>query len=228
MKRISAVLLLSLFVVVNTAFAQTSRNIPVSLTLTGDQVAQFEVYPDATSTTPLTSLTLISGGHTINDNVKYIAGEVYLDIQPGNTGSWYLLIYTANDVSDDYYYPGVFTIDQGNLLLANDGSTASLHWKYNNPLRLEPEVNAVGTELGLYNWIGDNPNYIFMVNNDPTNPTPDIHDYINAQIMTYKSNQYNTYFDFDQRARITFGVDLTSSCRAATYEANLVFEVYYE
>ena len=228
MKRISVILLLGLFVVVNTAFAQMSRNIPVSLTLTGDQVAQFEIYPDATSTTPITSLNLTAAGHTINDNVQYIAGEVYIDFQPGNTGSWYFLIYTANEIQPGW--PSGFVSDQANNLLADDGSYASLHWKYNHPFMLYPDTRAVGTTITNLEWGNNYSNeelaYLYL-ENFPQGVTG-AGAFEQASLISYKSNQFTLSFDTNQRLRIPFAVDLNSSCRATTYTANLVFEVYYE
>ncbi len=215
---------------VNASFAQMSRTLPVSLTLTGDRLTSFEVYHDATSTTPLTELALSSGGHTINDDVQYIAGELYLDIERGNTGSWHVLMYTSNDVPQYAYYPNSFSSDQANNLLATDGSFASLQWKYNHSVRLVAETKSIGATITSYDWSCADTMYIFMVNIPPLMTPADftLQDLYNAQIVTYQTNQSLSSANLDDRIRITFGVDLSSSCRAATYTANLNIEVYYE
>ncbi|MDX9702018.1 MAG: hypothetical protein RBU23_03130 [Candidatus Auribacterota bacterium] len=237
MKHTATVLLMTIVAITLTcaAFAENLRSIPVELTLGGDVTTSFEVYADAGLTTPLSELTLSDGGYTINDNVKYIAGEAYLNITYGNTGRWYFLIYTSNDIPwhGEFDYQGGFISNQANNLLSTDGSHASLCWKYNNPLRLGKEQGEVGDIIsGAFR--GEESMYVFMLNIPPGKTPYDIeindyetrHDVLRwASIVCYSDSNCFSYF---MPIRITFGVDLASSCRATTYTSTLNFEVYYE
>ncbi len=230
MKHTATVLLMTIVAITLTcaAFAENLRSIPVELTLGGDVTTSFEVYADAGSTTPLSELTLSDGGYTINDNVKYIAGEAYLNITYGNTGKWHLLIYTSNDIADPYMGWPSFLPTQANHLLSTDGSCASLLWKYNNPRILDPENRPVGSIISAEEWAGQyfdeyrDPMYIYMHNFTDGNVDPQ------ASFISYYDHEYNSNIPLSYPIRITFGVDLGSSCRATTYTSTLNFEVYYE
>jgi hypothetical protein len=207
----------ALLLVAGTVFAEP-KNIPVSLTMEGGtQSTTFEVYPDETSTTALTSLVLSDGGYNINSNVKYIAGKIYLDVTPDNTDSkWYLVILTAN-----YDYCG----EECNHLYATDGSGASLQWKYRTQLRHGYEEAPVGSIIPENEWTfsGEDLKYLYMWNMPPELPADS---YEWASIVNYTHSGQVVLPG--TRLQVVFGVDLGSSFRAATYTGNLAFEVYYK
>ncbi len=183
------------------------------------QSTTFEIYPDETSMTPLSELALSDGGHDINSDVVYVASKIYLDIQPG-TGNWYLVIYT-NSPFNNWWIPP----HEQNHLYALDDTHAPLTWKYRNELRFGRETNPIGTVIPQTEWVGDGLHYLYMWNS-VDNTAGDIDD----DSLEWASivHHLNASTLPTGRLELSFGVDLSTSWRAAQYGTSLTLEVYYK
>ncbi len=204
------------------AYSLDLKTIPISLTVSGDRATSFDVYTSRNGNVPLSAVALCSGGYQITDDIRYVGGKAYIDITPGNTGKWYLVVYTTN-ASTSEYNPE----DHADLINSNDSSQI-IKWKYRNSHIFGEFSQPVGAVIGNIFW--EHPNYLeykYFLNLSNGSGPDDITDDATlewASIVHYK----NLYNKPDGRIELLFGVDLTTTDQAGEYTSALTIEVYYK
>ena len=206
----------------STAYSLELKTIPVSLSISGDHATSFDVCTTANGNVPLNSVALCSGGYQITDDVRYVAGKAYIDITPGNTGKWYLLVYTTN-ASTPEYNPE----DYSDLINSAD-SSQTIKWKYRNAHIFGEFSQPVGAVISNTQWADPYAlEYKYFLNLSNGRGPDDIEDDSTlewASIVNYK----NLHNKPDSRIELLFGVDLSSTDQSGEYSSALTIEVYYK
>ncbi len=202
-------------------YAGNERSIPVSISLYGDTATSFSVYTSSTGSVPLNAVPLSSGGYEITDDVRYVAGKAYIDLTPGNTGSWYLVIYTTNPSTAE------FNPDDYSDLINTGDPSQKIQWKYRNPHIFGNVSTPVGSLIPDCTWRDPNMleyKYFLNLSNGKT-----AHDINEEQTLAWASVAHykNTRNKPCERIELLFGVDLSTTDEPGTYRNSLSLEIYY-
>ncbi len=197
----------------------TDAILPASVEFVSEPIpATFTVYTSQTGSTQLDGLRLSSGNHQISELIYYVAGAMYVDVDPGSYGKWYLTMYTQHPLG----YPVSELFNETTL-------TDVLIWKYRNESIFGYDSSLIGETIHPVAWRGMttppiDPEYRYFVHigtGGPGSVTQDTLEYVS--IVDYK-----TTWDYSNRIQLQVGIDLSSSAANGTYSTELNFEVYYQ
>ncbi|MDX9701909.1 MAG: hypothetical protein RBU23_02580 [Candidatus Auribacterota bacterium] len=197
------------------AQTQPKTNMPASVYFyRTPKPTTFDIYTSKTGPTVLQDLKLSSGGLTMNSNKIYVAGTIYIDLDPGSYGQWRLVVYTQNST--------------GATSLIGPYNT-ELRWKWRNEVVNGYDETLIGQEIIREVFYGAtfpfymDPQYKYFLHLGASQSfgefTQDNKNY--ATIVSYMTD-----FDFSGRIQLQFGVDLGSTNTEGIYQNSLVFEVY--
>ncbi len=185
----------------------------------------FTIYSSSSGSDELTtSLPMSNGSHYINESVKFVTAEAYLDVSEGTTSGWYLTIYTSTPSS-----PSFNPYDESGLFRAVP-PYQMLIWKYRNAALYGQTSMTVGETITDIEWAGLSPiieaKYKYLYNVSTGGGAADIYSLaLSWASVVYDGDGYTNVPG--TRIQLLFGIDLSSATYAGTYSATLNFEVYY-
>ena len=173
--------------IANSVLGQTQ--VDVSINFTDDIMIEttFGVYTDSEGIIPIgTAIELDNCGYKISEDRRFLAGKLYVKLNEGNYGKWYLGVYTSNEVSnyDDWRNARFNLYNCSHLFLDEVNELGKpieryIVWKYHNYVidgiygysssgYTVPDTGyPIGHEIAEIEW-GGYGSFKYFVNIDPT------------------------------------------------------------